>query len=90
LNSILTAFISSTTENLQALDLAYLKGNFEKVAAIAHKMLPMIRQLKAQQLVPTLETLEHGQASEMKKVDLKKFNQKAAKLISELQLEIKG
>ncbi|GAB2760930.1 hybrid sensor histidine kinase/response regulator [Salinimicrobium soli] len=89
MNSILTAFISSTTENLQALDLEYLRGNYEKVSNIAHKMLPMIRQLKANYLVPPLETLERGTTEEIRSIDLKDFNKKANRLVTELRLEIK-
>ena len=58
LDVILTAFIDSSRKNLEALREAQEKGDEERMAAIAHKMLPMFRQLKADPIVKKLERLE--------------------------------
>lgn len=63
LDIILTAFIDSSKTNLQALREAQQNGNQERMAAIAHKMLPMFRQLKAGPIVKKLERFEDRQVN---------------------------
>ncbi|MDO4728190.1 MAG: ATP-binding protein [Bacteroidota bacterium] len=54
--SILNTFISSYTNYLD--DLTHLSDK-ESVSSLAHKMIPMLKQVESYQLVPILETLEN-------------------------------
>ena len=89
LNAILVAFIESTRANLQALEFAFEKAENEKVSAVAHKMLPMFRQLQAKHLVAHLEILETSPPEEVQKVDLVYFSREVNILLNHLQQEIK-
>ncbi len=58
LRKFVVIFVDSTQENI--LDLHYAKDDFDyqTVSNIAHKMLPMFKQLQINHLVPSLEKLE--------------------------------
>lgn len=58
LRKFVVIFIDSTNENL--LDLNYAKEDFDikTIGNIAHKMLPMFRQLQINSIIPFLENLE--------------------------------
>ncbi|MGG5506952.1 MULTISPECIES: ATP-binding response regulator [unclassified Myroides] len=58
LRKFVVIFVDSTQENI--LDLTYAKDDFDyqTVSNIAHKMLPMFKQLQINHLVPSLEKLE--------------------------------
>ena len=79
LNSILKVFIDASRANIKEIEIAKKKKNTSKIAQIAHRMLPMYKQLKAKDIVEQLEALE--------KEDNKSFNQKN---INELILEIEA
>lgn len=89
LNAILRAFIDSTAVNLEALKLAYQKGDFERVSAIAHKMLPMFRQLEVTSPVEKLKVLEFGSKDEKEKFELEEFSEEVDQLLKQLRKEIK-
>lgn len=58
LRKFVVIFVESTKENL--LDIHYAKDDFdcETISNLAHKMLPMFKQLHIYHIVPTLEKLE--------------------------------
>jgi signal transduction histidine kinase/FixJ family two-component response regulator len=58
LDTILNAFIQSTRLNLNEIKKAENSGDRERIAQIAHRMLPMFKQLKINEIVPRLEQLE--------------------------------
>src|SRR5690606_5253372 len=58
LDTILNAFIESTRLNLEEIKKAEKLGDQERIAQIAHRMLPMFKQLKINEIVPRLEQLE--------------------------------
>ncbi len=58
LHDVLHTLIADTTKNMDALNESIVVGNYKEVKAIAHRMLPMLRQLEANEIVPMLETLE--------------------------------
>lgn len=89
LNAILESFIQSNSANSQALETAYEQKDFEKVAAVAHKMLPMFRQLKTRELIPQLEILEKGSREQLESVNIKALNKKINQLLNDLKQEIK-
>lgn len=84
LDIILTAFIDSSRKNLQALREAQHKGDEDRMAAIAHKMLPMFRQLKAKATVKKLERLEDRKI-EIDEVELNNTTQEIEQLLGNLE-----
>lgn len=63
LDIILTAFIDSSKKNLVLLREALREEDTDKMVAVAHKMLPMFRQLKAGHIVQRLERFENRKIS---------------------------
>ena len=55
--NILTVFCTSTSENLLVLE--HKNPDPLKIKEVAHKMLPMMRQLEARSVIPLLEKLEN-------------------------------
>jgi len=60
---------------LEILDLNYAKedGDYEEISNIAHKMLPMFKQLQINHLVPILEKLEDKTVQFQTKEDLVQY-----------------
>ena len=59
LQKILQSFVTSTAEHLRLLEAARGRKDTQEVARIAHKMLPLFRQLEAVEAVKCLQQLEH-------------------------------
>lgn len=72
LHEVLTTFIEDVTTNLEHLNIAIEKLDRMGINGTAHKMLPMFRQLKANDIVPVLEQLEELKEQEMDKQILKR------------------
>ncbi|MGY8914617.1 MAG: hybrid sensor histidine kinase/response regulator, partial [Flavobacteriales bacterium] len=75
LQEVLTTFIEDVRTNSEHLNLAIEKLDRKGINATAHKMLPMFRQLKANDIVPILEQLEVLNEQEMDKQMLKRTSQ---------------
>lgn len=58
IREILISFAQSTYENLQSFKKHVQQHNFEEIKNIAHKMLPMFRQLDANEITNQLQLLE--------------------------------
>ena len=71
LRAILEVLQSSTEQNLKELRQHLAKKNLEKIPDLAHKMLPMFRQIKAIDVVPELEKLERADADRLYKKTIK-------------------
>lgn len=69
LKSIILVFIETAEENLKALN-TYAQDP-EKLKEVAHKMLPMMRQLEAGQIIKILEKLENPEGTLLSKKVLK-------------------
>ncbi|MHA6279264.1 hybrid sensor histidine kinase/response regulator [Salinimicrobium sp. CAU 1759] len=88
MDAILTAFIESTQSNLLALQLASQKGQKKKVSAVAHKMLPMFRQLQVPHLIEKLAILEDPEGKERRVVDIPVLVKDVNELLESLREEI--
>lgn len=88
LNAILSAFIESTDQNVFALKMAYKKKDFSRVSSVAHKMLPMFRQLGTRQLILKLEILERNDPQKFRQVNIYELTQEINWLLDELKREI--
>ena len=89
LNAILQAFVDSTEANLKALEISFEKKDFEQISAIAHKMLPMFRQLGLKAPAEKLKILEFGSGQEVEHFDFKGFSREVIVLLEQLKQEIK-
>jgi len=69
LNSILIVFCESTEESLAELDAHHI--NIKSINETAHKMLPMMRQLQASEIVTILEKLEKSALKNTPEEDIK-------------------
>lgn len=65
LQMILNTMIESTEANLKILQAAYQKKELETIGFTAHKMLPMLRQIKADVVTQSLEILESKAAVDL-------------------------
>ncbi len=59
LYAILDTFYDSTIDNINELKMRVTEKEIIHIKKIAHKMLPMFKQIKAKEVVPILEKLEH-------------------------------
>lgn len=55
---IINAFLDSSEKNLEDLEEAFKKQDKEKMASVAHKMLPMFKQMKAHSIAEKLRDIE--------------------------------
>ena len=89
LRKFVVIFVDSTQENI--LDLNYAKDDFDwdTISNIAHKMLPMFKQLQINHLVPALEKLEDKTLQFQTKEDLSQYiatlTQQIQEVITDLQ-----
>lgn len=90
LELILNAFIESSRKNLEALKEEHKKGKEEKVAGIAHKMLPMFRQLKVTKVTAQLEQLESPVKERYESVNVNCLSRDIEDLLKELEQETTG
>ncbi len=90
LDTILNAFIQSTKLNLEEIKNAQRTGDRERVAQIAHRMLPMFKQLKINEIVPRLEQLEKKEADFYSNGSISALIKEIEVLLYELQKEVKA
>lgn len=87
LQQILKTFIKSTNSELIALDKAIKENNIREIKEIAHKMISMFRQIKANNVVTILDKMENLTISEKTKIlesDFKVLKENIASIFQEL------
>jgi signal transduction histidine kinase/DNA-binding response OmpR family regulator len=93
LKTILETFIESAQDNCRVLRAAAKENNALKLAQIAHKMIPMLRQMEVNSIADMLLPLEEG-THEMNPEAVKAYAEDICKrmllLCQRLQLEIAG
>ncbi|MEW7289847.1 ATP-binding protein [Aquimarina sp. 2304DJ70-9] len=91
LYAILDTFYESTIENLDELKKKVEKKEIPHIKRIAHKMLPMFKQIKAKEVIPILQKLEHPDQYNLNKKSILKLTEdgiiKIETLISKLKVE---
>lgn len=90
LDTILNVFIESTQMNLQEIEQALEKDDHEKIAQIAHRMLPMFKQLKAKDIIPQLQKLENKDRDALKSENISALINEIRKLLFQLEKEVKA
>ena len=88
LYSILDTFVEGTTDNIKELKRAITEKNKTQIRSIAHRMLPMFRQIKAQKIVPVLQHLENPE-TQLSTTDFNDLNAKLIKPIEDLIVQLK-
>jgi CheY-like chemotaxis protein len=84
LRSILQAFTSSTQEHLLLLEQYLEARKYDDISRLAHKMLPMFRQLEAQLCIEPLETLERKTQYDLSTTEIEKLTQRSIEQIRKL------
>jgi len=90
LNTILNAFINSNKINIKEIVYAQKQNDIERAAQIAHRMLPMFKQLKTGEIIGKLEQLEHKEYEILPKDRTSCLVQEIEVLLTDLQKEIKA
>ncbi len=93
LQVILQSLIESLKDNIEKIEKAKQVEDWQKVGFVAHKMLPMLRQIKAVGIIELLEKLEHQQVEgfsvKQAKTGVTKAVEAAKKILKSLEREIK-
>lgn len=58
LKKIIVSFVDTTTEHIELLKDSLRNKQWDTISRIAHKMLPLFRQLEARDIIPLLEKME--------------------------------
>ena len=84
---IINAFLDSSEKNLEDLEEAFRKQDEEKMASVAHKMLPMIKQMKAHSIAEKLREIETY--NDLDESEFTSLNKNIRLLMNNLKAEIK-
>lgn len=90
LDTILNAFINSNKINLKEIVYAQKQNDIERAAQIAHRMLPMFKQLKAGKIIGKLEQLERKEYEILQEDKTSCLIKEIEVLLTDLQKEIKA
>lgn len=89
LEKILQSFKATTKEHIQLLKQYRKEKQYEEITRLAHKMLPMFRQLEAKDFINLLEQLEHPEKTNLSAEDIialtEEMIEKAKKLLLLIQ-----
>ncbi|MDP2161491.1 MAG: hybrid sensor histidine kinase/response regulator [Flavobacterium sp.] len=92
IKEVLKAFIENTLSNLTVVEEAIDANDKKTIAAISHRMIPMMNQLEAKEIVPSLQQLEECEkfllsTDEMKTIFID-AKEKSTQLVALLQKEL--
>lgn len=90
LEEVLTIFNTQTEQDLQQIKNAIAEKNIEKTAEIAHRMLTMFRQLKANAVISILEKMEDFEEEKVEIGQMKMLVEKLIMNIRDLQKELEN
>lgn len=89
LHMIINTFCDSSIDNANELSECLDQKNYEQIPRIAHRMLPMFRQIKATGIVEILETLESASSNRLYKKTIHTMTQDVVTQIRQLILNIR-
>ncbi|MEW7280985.1 ATP-binding protein [Aquimarina sp. 2201CG1-2-11] len=89
LYAILDTFYDSTIENVKALKKLMVEKDILDIKKVAHRMLPMFKQIKAKEVVPILEKLEHPDQYELDTQAILNLTKEGVDHIEELLSKLK-
>ena len=84
---VLITFLQDTKKHMKHLDKGTKNGNLETLKRVAHKMLPMFRQLKITSCIPILEGFEQGEITNWNQVkrDFARLKEEVSDVTQSLQ-----
>ncbi|RAR49830.1 hybrid sensor histidine kinase/response regulator [Flavobacterium lacus] len=92
IKEVLKAFIENTSSNLAIIEEAISNSDKKTIAAISHRMIPMMSQLDAKETVLLLQQLEECEKTELSMEEQKtifdEINEKATRLLTLIQKEL--
>lgn len=88
LNTILKVFVEASRDNLEEIKKATINNNKAKIAGIAHKMLPMYKQLDTQKIVFKLQQLEKEVPEYFEASNIQSLIKDIESLLEKLEREI--
>lgn len=86
MHTIIQAFLEGAGKSIDELKKARSVGDKEQIAKIAHRMLPMLRQMKATHITKTLQRLENRE--EISSEEFEKLEKNLKSLMQDLESEI--
>lgn len=90
LRNLLVIFIDSTKENLMDMNYAKEEFDIEQISNIAHKMLPMFKQLEIKKVIHNLEALEDKSISFSTQEELNAYIEQLEENINGVLAQIKA
>ena len=92
LYAILDTFYEGTKENLESLKVHIKENDIDSIKRIAHKMLPMFKQIKAKNIIPLLTKLEHPEQFDLEEKTIINLAEESIHKIKSLmdKLKVKG
>jgi signal transduction histidine kinase/DNA-binding response OmpR family regulator len=92
IKEVLKAFIENTSSNLAIIEEAISNSDKKTIAAISHRMIPMMSQLDVKETVLLLQQLEECEKTELSMEEQKtifdEINEKATRLLTLIQKEL--
>jgi len=86
MQTIIQAFLEGASNSMLELEAAYESQDIDKMGKLAHRMLPMLRQMKANEVTAVLMKMESR--DEIKKPEFAYFQKKLKELMSSLETDI--
>ncbi|SFB83290.1 hypothetical protein SAMN04487907_101836 [Zunongwangia mangrovi] len=83
---IIKAFLESSEENIEKIKFHKNEGNYEAIGQIAHKMLPMLKQMRITPVIPVLERLE--KKANVSDAEIDQLIQQLQRVLRELESEV--
>ncbi|MFV8225131.1 hybrid sensor histidine kinase/response regulator [Christiangramia aquimixticola] len=87
MTTIIQAFLEGAETGLNDLKQAYHENDLDKMGSTAHRILPMVKQMKASHLIPVLSRMEAREA--VSEMEFKEFEKELQDLMSGLKEDIK-
>lgn len=86
MQTIIQAFLQGADKSMQELEVAYQEKDIDNMGKLAHRMLPMLRQMKAIEVIAVLVKMETR--DEVSKPEFAYFQRKINELMSSLEEDI--
>ncbi|MDX1542816.1 MAG: ATP-binding protein [Christiangramia sp.] len=83
MHTIIQAFLEGAGSSLNELEEAYSENDTDKMGKLAHRMLPMLRQMKANEVIPILVKMEDREP--VSQSEFNHFNKNIRELMASLE-----
>ena len=83
---IIKAFLESSEDNIAKIKLYKKQNNYDAIGQISHKMLPMLKQMRIEHVIPVLERLE--KKAEVSETEIEQLIEQLQTVLRELENEV--